>query len=60
MRSDPPAVSQRFELLGYDLMDVEGIASPLTNCGGFPLAFDNTELTNLGLLRSLRRAKEVQ
>lgn len=47
----PPAVSQHFELFGYDLVDVEGIASQLTNCGGFPLAFDNAEVTNQGLLR---------
>ena len=25
-----------FEFLGYDLVDVQGSASALTNCGGFP------------------------
>lgn len=49
-----------FEFLGYDLVDVEGSASALTNCGGFPAAFDNSELSAKGLLLSHARALEVQ
>jgi len=48
----------RFE--GYDLADVDGSTSALTNCGGFPLAFSNDELTSHGLLPSLERASEAQ
>lgn len=53
----PPA---GFDLLGYDIVDVQGGASALTNCGGFPDVFEASELTPLGLLPSLERAKQVQ
>jgi len=54
-----PSVA-RFEFLGYDLVDVHGSASALTNCGGFPDVFANSELSRVGLLRELGRAVEVQ
>lgn len=53
----PPA---GFDLLGYDLVDVQGSASALTNCGGFPNLFGASELTPMGLLPSLARARDVQ
>jgi len=56
----PPGGKVRFEFLGYDLVDVEGSASALTNCGGFPGAFENSELSSKGLLTSHTRALEVQ
>jgi hypothetical protein len=49
-----------FEFLGYDLVDVQGGASALTNCGGFPDVFSNSELSSTGLLASHARALEVQ
>jgi hypothetical protein len=49
-----------FELLGYDLVDVQASASALTNCGGFPDVFDNAELSSKGLLTSHARALQVQ
>lgn len=49
-----------FTLLGYDLVDVMGSASAISNCGGFPLAFDNGELNRFGLLRDRARAFDVQ
>jgi hypothetical protein len=55
-----PVVPGGFALLGYDLVDVQGGASALTNCGGFPEVFDDAELTAHGLLASLSRAQEVQ
>ena len=55
-----PPGHEAFTFLGYDLVDVEGSASALTNCGGFPDVFSNNELSNVGLLTSLSRAKEVQ
>jgi hypothetical protein len=60
--SPPPAYEGdvSFELLGYDLVDVEGCASALTNCGGFPDIFSNDELSPKGLLTSHGRALEVQ
>lgn len=56
----PPPGPVEFEFVGYDLVDVEGSASALTNCGGFPDAFDNGELSSKGLLTSHARACEVQ
>ena len=50
----------RFEFKGYDLVE-EGVGmSALTNCGGFPLAFRNEELSSAGLIAVLPRALEVQ
>ncbi len=49
-----------FEFLGYDLVDVEGSASALTNCGGYPDVFENGELSLKGLLTSHARALQVQ
>lgn len=54
----PPVA--RFEFLGYDLVDVQDTASALTNCGGFPDSFANSELSSCGLLPELGRAVEVQ
>jgi len=61
--SAPPKPYQgplTFEFLGYDLVDVGGSASALTNCGGFPDVFSNDELSPQGLLTSHLRAIEVQ
>ena len=54
-----PAVAH-FEFLGYDLVDKEASVSALTNCGGFPEVFANSELSCVGLLPELNRAREVQ
>jgi hypothetical protein len=50
----------RFEFLGYDLVDIHGSASALSNCGGFPDVFANYELSGKGLLTSHSRALQVQ
>jgi hypothetical protein len=57
---EPAVDSTRFEFLGYDLVDACGTVSALTNCGGFPDAFDNRELSSKGLLTSHDRALRVQ
>lgn len=51
---------KEFEFVGYDLADIEGSTSALTNCGGFPEIFSNSELSEKGLIRSFERAKHVQ
>ncbi len=49
-----------FVFCGYDLVE-EGLGnSALTNCGGFPRAFENAELNQNGLLQTHKRAIEVQ
>ena len=53
-------VPKGFEFMGYDLVDIESSASALTNCGGFPKAFSNSELSEKGLLRSHERGRQVQ
>jgi hypothetical protein len=50
----------RFEFVGYDLVDQDISISALTNCGGFDLAFQPSELSYFGLLTDLVRAKEVK
>ena len=54
----PPVEDFRF--LGYDLVDVENSVSALTNCGGFPDVFSNSELSSVGLLADFRRAVQVR
>lgn len=49
-----------FAFAGFDVVDVCGDVSALTNCGGFDGVFENTELSDLGLLTELNRAREVQ
>jgi len=49
-----------FQLLGYDLVELETSTSAISNCGGFPLAFDNRELNSQGLVASFDRAVEIQ
>jgi hypothetical protein len=55
-----PPSEQFLEFVGYDLVDVYGSNSALTNCGGFPKAFLDSELTPQGLLPKRERAFEVQ
>ena len=54
-----PAFSP-FEFLGYDLIDRQVTISALTNCGGFPDVFANSELSRFGLLTDFDRARTVQ
>jgi len=53
-------VPKGFEFVGYDLVDVQSTASALTNCGGFPDVFSNSELSEKGLLKSQERSRQVQ
>jgi len=55
-----PAEIAAVELLGYDILDTEACASALSNCGGFPEVFRNEELTQHGLIASLKRANEIR
>jgi hypothetical protein len=59
-RPQLPSTLRAFEFLGFDLLEVERTTSALTNCGGFPLAFANTELSSKGLITSYERAEAVR
>jgi len=58
-KPQPPSMAD-FHFLGYDLVDLECSISALTNCGGFPDVFANSELSRFGLLQHFDRALEVQ
>jgi hypothetical protein len=58
--SDPVSLPQGFSFEGFDVVDVHGDVSALTNCGGFDDVFSGSELSRVGLLSELRRAKEVR
>ncbi|MDX8523926.1 hypothetical protein RFM68_05350 [Mesorhizobium sp. MSK_1335] len=49
-----------FAFLGYDLMDKDVGNSALSNCGGFPDVFANTELSSVGLLDDFDRVVEIR
>jgi hypothetical protein len=53
-------VPEGFEFVGYDLMEKDSGVSALMNCGGFPKAFSNSELSEKGLLLTYERARTVQ
>ncbi len=53
-------VPEGFEFIGYDLVHKDTSISALTNCGGFPKAFSNGELSEKGLFRTHERSREVQ
>jgi hypothetical protein len=55
-----PAGHADFVFLGYDLVDIQGGISALTNCGGFPDVFDNAELSAHGLIPAHSRATQIQ
>lgn len=48
-----------FIFKGYDLVD-DGLISALTNCGGFPETFSNSELNEWGLIADYMRACEIK
>jgi len=53
-------IDLRFEFAGYDLIETPTSVSALTNCGGFPESFSNSELNESGLISNFNRAQEIQ
>lgn len=49
-----------FAFAGFEVLDIHGDVSALTNCGGFDGVFQKSELSDLGLVRTLGRADEIQ
>ena len=56
---DAPAPAG-FSFIGFDVVDVHGDVSALTNCGGFDDVFAGPELSERGLLQDAARAYQVQ
>lgn len=54
----PP--STNFHFIGYELLEDTTETSALTNCGGFPAIFQNSELNRYGLIENFQRAREIQ
>ncbi len=50
----------RFAFQGYELLDIHGDISALTNCTGFDQAYQTGNLNAVGLLDRLDRARQVQ
>jgi len=48
-----------FLFKGFDFID-ETRTSALTNCGGFPKAFQKSDLSDCGLIPGFERAREIQ
>ena len=49
-----------FQYVGSDLIEIGGGISAITNCGGFPDVFSNSEISSVGLIPDWRRAIEIQ
>jgi len=49
----------KFDFVGYDLIEEQTQNSALTNCGGFPHSFSNSELNRFGLVDAFDRAAEI-
>lgn len=49
-----------FIFIGYDLLDKSHGNSALTNCGGWPVVFANSELNKFGLIDNFDRSKVIQ
>jgi len=53
-------IVDNFSFIGYELLDQSHCNSALTNCGGAPDVFANSELNKFGLIDNFDRAKEIQ
>ena len=56
----PSLLPAGFSFVGYDLVEVDGGVSALTNCRSFSDVFANSELNDKGLLQTHARGIEVQ
>jgi len=56
----PPDTPIKFGFVGYDVVDIHGDVSALTNCGPFPDVFSTDELLPYGLLANRERAVDIR
>lgn len=50
----------RFKFYGYDLLEDDTRISALTNCEGFDEAFSTNDISEYGLIKNFKKAKQVQ
>ncbi|WP_145944189.1 hypothetical protein [Fuerstiella marisgermanici] len=53
-------VDPRFVFRGFDLIEMDGSISAISNCGGFDKAFSTADLSEYGLLTEHTKTKSVQ
>ena len=53
-------LSTDFDFIGYDLTEIGGNISALTNCGGFDESFLPSDLNEFGLVQEWAKAKKIQ
>lgn len=49
-----------FDFVGYDLIEIDGNVSALTNCSGFDESFLPSDLNGFGLINEWTKAKKIQ
>lgn len=54
------SLSDEYDFIGYELLDLSYEISALTNCGGFDESFLPSDLNQFGLINSYKRVREVQ
>ena len=52
-------LSNAFDFIGYDLIEIGGDTSALTNCGGFDETFLPSDLNSYGLISEYDKAKRI-
>jgi hypothetical protein len=53
-------LSATYDFIGYDLIEIGGDTSALTNCGGFDETFLPSDLNGYGLVSDYEKAKSIQ
>ncbi|MCR3757464.1 hypothetical protein KYB31_00480 [Clostridium felsineum] len=53
-------MDKRFKFYGYDLIEDSTRISALTNCGRFDKAFSSNDISEFGLIKEYKKAKEIQ
>jgi hypothetical protein len=53
-------LANNFQFVGYDLIEIRGDISALSNCGGFEESFLSKDLNHLGLITDYQKARKIQ
>lgn len=58
-KSEKADLSKEYDFIGYDLIEIGGDVSALTNCGGFDETFLPIDLNAYGLISEYDKAKKI-